>query len=266
MKHLWALFVPLFHAACSPLSPVLPPVTWKSVSERLCESSSGTEERGGELLASLTRRWGGGGFVEILCKLCFSVHSCWFATVWKGSKRRSGHFYANRADILNSEMKENTLMPFAAPQVKSHIIKKEWLTRNIAHSSLSISPSPFSRSSVHTSAWALPLRSVTQVILLTLLSSAFSRGSGRAGLDMQSCLPNRALRLVGLREVSKIALTSWRLVCLMCISFQNLSTRRHTHKNCLGFHTVVMLIPFFTHNFHKNPGLVLLLCTAAASI
>lgn len=34
MKHLWALFVPLFHAPCSPLSPVLLPVTWKSVSER----------------------------------------------------------------------------------------------------------------------------------------------------------------------------------------------------------------------------------------
>lgn len=34
---------------------------------------------------------------------------------------------------------------------------------------------------------------------------------------------------------------------------------------CLGFYTVVMLISFFTHNFHKNPGCVLLLCTTSES-
>lgn len=186
-----------------------------------------------------TRRWTFGILDAQMWDFFVQILSKFFVQCPFGRQRRSEQFYANLADILNSEMKENTLVPFPAPQVKSHIIKKELLTLNIPHSSLSIWPSPLSCSSVHTSV------SLRSVILPTLLSCAFSRGSWCAGLDVQSCLSHRAVRLVGLWEVNETALTSWRLVCLICISFQNyLSTHRHANKNSA--------LPWLSHRCYAN--------------
>lgn len=98
--------------------------------------------------------------------------------------------------------------------------------------------------SVHTSVWALSLQSVTEVILLALLSPAFRCDSWSTGPDTQSCISNRGIQPVGVWEVNEIA-SSWRLVCLIHISFQNYGfTNRHTIKN--------LLLPWISHHCYAN--------------